>query len=206
MQTIDDRALAALDIRIAAARTSAMAEAAFLAANGPASKNPWNDWGTRLTALLAEREAPSLRMEGQGLSQAVDQLERLDEELKAAEAEREAADHALKEKSEHPTIAKWNAAGSIARRYGYGHTQLLYAAWILSGKARTYAPEGLLFIENEGPAELRFNEQEQKIVREWVKAKDASDKALLKWSNCQDRRQQLLRGWPQLKSASPQRA
>jgi hypothetical protein len=204
MKTIsnDQSALAYLNAEIERAQQAAEAEAAFDSVNGRGALNPWANAARALTDLEQDRRQLSLRIEGEKLSKAYADLRSLDEELRQAEQERQSADQVLKEQSEHPTIVKWKDAGSIARRHGFGHTFVLYSNWILTGKSRHYAPEGILYLEQHGPAELRFSEEEQKAVRAWAQTKDASDQALLKWGSVRDRREQLLRDWPQLKTAS----
>jgi hypothetical protein len=194
----DEAALAHLDSEIMQAREAADAEAAFEAANGDI-QNPWANSKRRLDDLESDRRQLALRIEGTKLSKAYSELQNLAEELQLAEKERRAADQKLKE---HSIVLRWKDAGAVARRHNFGHSWVLYSGWILSGKSRYFAPECIHYFEQHGPIALRFNEGEGAIVRAWAQAKESADRALMKWSSVQDRRQKLLRDWPQLRTAS----
>src|SRR5580704_337431 len=124
MQTIVDneKALLHLDSEIVKAREAASAESAWNAANGTETANPWANSKRRLDDLEHDRDQLALRIKGEQLTKAHEELKRLDEELAKTQVQREAADRVLRERIEHETVQRYLGATSICMKFGWGHS------------------------------------------------------------------------------------
>lgn len=210
MTVVNDHegALKHLDLEIEKARLAANAEAAYDAANGREGPNPWANATRTLEDLERDRRQLDLKIQGEKLTKAVQELKRLDEELAKAQVQREAADRLLRERKEHESVKRYLGATSICMKLGWGHSwAAFFRPWYESGKPRYIAAneQAVFFLDSPlaQDAGVQFDlERDRDAVRGYIEALDNANRASLKWSNVQDRRQKLLQDWPQLRTAS----
>jgi hypothetical protein len=183
----------------------ASAEAALEATD--AESNPWKGAGEKLTSLYKEQRDLELAAEGEVLVGKLEQLKRLDAELKKAQQARVEADEAVRVAAEHESVQRWMRAGTLARAAGVGYDFAgVFSAWYLSGKARfAGAPQCVsYFMDNPAtPAGLRFDEKNDRApICRWHEAKGAANTALVTWCAHAEQRAHLLRENPELVSVA----
>jgi hypothetical protein len=181
------------------AQRNASAERAFEATG--ASDNPWHGAGEKRDALLREQRALEERAEGEALKAKVDQLRRLDEELKKAQEARTLADEAVRVAAEHEAVQRWMKAGSVARALGVAYDFAgVFSAWYLSGKARFAGAPACVtyFMDNPSThAGLRFTEADRPHIIKWHQARGEAQSALIHWDATAQSRALLLRENPE---------
>jgi hypothetical protein len=203
-----DDALKHLDLQIEKARLAANAEAAFDAANGREGPNPWANAKKALDDLEDDRRQLVLKHEGEKLNEAIRELRRLDQELEKAQAQREAADRALRERKEHETVQRYLGATSTCMKLGWGHSwTAFFRPWYESGKPRYMGAneQAVFFLDSPlaQDAGVQFDlDGEREAVRRYVEAFDAANQAAITWSAHASHRADLLREHPELKAAS----
>jgi hypothetical protein len=195
--------LRTIECELPNAESLAQAERAFEAVNGDGA-NPWAGACRKHNDLRTEAEDLRLQIKGHELIAARAELQNLERELSDAEKQRVAADREVHAQAQHPTIQKWNAATAVAMANGWGHSWVLYSNWFVGTKPkRPWAPDCSTFFEGDSgcPQSLRFSENDRAIVRGYMGARGAAEKALLHCGNLTDRKQRLLQEHPELNHA-----
>jgi hypothetical protein len=193
-----------LRAEIESAERNAAAERAF-AATG-ASDNPWKGAVEKRDALLQEKHALELQLEGEALSGKLERLRQLDAELAKAQEARTIADEAVRIAAEHEAVQRWIRAGSTARQLGYAQTlESEFRPWFLSRRER-YAGltmNAAFFMDaTRCPAALLFLESERGAICRWHEAVGEARKQLVIWSALAEQRALLLREAPELASVA----
>lgn len=204
----DEAALRRFDLEIENAREAANAEEAWTVANGSEAPNPWENSKCRLDELFSGRNQLQLRVRGEALTKAHNELRRLDEELSKAQVERELANRAVQQRSEDEIVKRYLEATSICMRMGWGHSwSAFFRPWYESNKPRYQGlnESGAFFVDSPlaKSAGVRFDlGEDREAVKRYMEAQDAANKAQTHWCALAELRANLLRERPELHSAS----
>jgi hypothetical protein len=186
-----------IETDIANAKLTAEAEIAFAAAN-PGTPNPWTGAQDKLIAMEAKWQNDELLRRGQEITAALNDLKRLDDDLVAASERRAATEAGLAALAESEVVKRWKAGFDVSRSYGWGSSWEQWAAYIESARPLDRHAPGYFFRSNECPQELKFDDGDLILVRQYTAAKHERDLALLHWGALQERRSALLSEHPEL--------
>ena len=136
----------------------------------------------------------------------LEQLRRLDAELRKSEQVRKVADDAVRVASEHESVQRFLQGGSEARRRGWGYSWASdFTPWYLSRKPRHagMTSEAAFFMDpTQCPPVLCFSEKERDVICRHHEAKGVAQGALVNWSAIAEQRALLLRESPELVSVA----
>lgn len=206
VNAIDDKAaLGHLDAQIEGARELANAEAAFSAANGNDTSNPWANASRRLDDLQRDREQLALRIQGEKLNALLAKRQELNERLDRLQVQRQAADRVLAERAQDASVVRYRNATGICMREGFGHSWEIFRKWYESGLGlRQGAPECSAFFLSDELAKsvgVSFDlEGDRAAVRLWIEALDTANRLLSEENSYREELRNLLREHPELQA------
>lgn len=192
--------LTEIECELPDAERFAEAEAGMLAANGDAGR--WGGSIRRRDDLLAEKRDLELKIRGQELKCAVDELAAIEGEIERATAERTSALETLEQAKTNPVVQRWLKSDEVANREGVGYAWQIIRPWLVSLKPKTAAPPQVGAMNlSDWPDELSFSDADRQVIHDFIVAEDAVRKADMALTNAKEKRQQLLAQHPELKAA-----